>query len=229
MDFGIYVFRAVKITDNITIYITETIVVMWVLMALMSAFAIIVKVKSKKWEVMCKPSGLQNVVEFAVSSFENFFRNSAGEKVLHLAPWGFTLFVFLILANTVGVTGMRPPTADWSMTFPLAFVSLIMFQYAGIKHRPKNYVKKFFEPVFVFFPINILGELSKPVALSFRLFGNVLGGVILLSILYGMAPFVLRLGLPVPLHAYFDIAAGILQAFIFTVLSITFVGLAAED
>jgi len=229
MDFGVHVFFGIEITDNITLYITETIVIMWLLMAAMIAFAFVVKVKSKKWEVMCKPSGLQNVVEFAVGTFDNFFKNSAGEKVMHLAPWGFTLFVFLILANTIGVTGMRPPTADWSMTFPLAFFSLLMFQYAGIKHRPKNYLKGFFRPIFLFFPINVLGEFSKPVALSFRLFGNVLGGVILISILYGMAPFVLRLGLPVPLHAYFDLAAGLLQAFIFTMLSITFVGMAAED
>jgi len=229
MDFGIRVITSFEITNDITLYLTETHIVMWIVMLAMITFAVVVKFKSKKWEAASKPTGLQNVVEYAVSSFDNFFKRSAGDRVMHMAPWGFTVFVFLVLANTIGITGMRPPTADWAMTFPLALTSLIMIQYAGIKHRPKNYIKGLFAPIFIFFPINLLGELSKPVALSFRLFGNVLGGVILISILYGMAPFVLRLGLPVPLHAYFDIAAGILQAFIFTVLSITFVGMAAED
>lgn len=228
MDFGIYILRRIDITDNFYIYITETLAVMWIIIAALSIFAIVVHVKSKKWNALAKPSGLQNVVEFAVDAFETFFKNSAGEKVQYLAPWFFTLFVFLIAANTIGVTGMRPPTADWSVTFPLALSSLFLFQYAGIRHRPKNYIKGFFQPIFIFFPINLIGELAKPIALSFRLFGNILGGVILLSLLYGMAPFALRFGLPVALHAYFDIAAGILQAFIFTVLSVTFVGLAAE-
>jgi len=229
LDFGIQIFGTVDITDNISIYITETLVVAWILAAILIVFAIVVRIKSKKWEAMSKPLGLQNVVEFAVESFENFLKNSAGEKVLHLAPWFFTVFVFLVVANTIGITGVRPPTADWGMTFPLALSSLMMFQYAGIRHRPKNYLKGFFQPIFIFFPMNVISEIAKPVALSFRLFGNILGGVILISLLYGMAPLVLRLGFPVLLHAYFDIAAGILQAFIFTVLSITFVGLAAED
>jgi F-type H+-transporting ATPase subunit a len=116
------------------------------------------------------------------------------------------------------------------MTFPLAFSSFILFQYAGIRHRPKAYLRGIFlEPVFVFAPLNVIGELARPISLSFRLFGNVLGGMILLSLLYGIAPIVTRFILPVPLHMYFDLAAGALQAVIFTVLSLVFVGMAAED
>jgi len=229
MDFGIQIYGSIRFTENFAIYITETLLVTWIIIAVLSAFAIFVRIKSKKWEAMAKPTGLQNVVELMVDTFENFFRNSASDKVAYLAPWFFTLFAFLVVSNTIGVTGMRPPTADWGMTFPLALSSLLLFQFAGLRHRPKNYIKGFFQPIFIFFPMNLIGELAKPVALSFRLFGNILGGVILISLLYGMAPLVLRLGFPVVLHAYFDIAAGILQAFIFTVLSVTFVGLAAED
>ena len=169
MDFGIQIWGRFQITDNISIYITETLLVTWIIIAALIALAIVVKIKSKKWEAMTKPSGLQNVVEFAVGSFETFFKTSAGEKVSYLAPWFFTLFVFLIVSNTIGVTGLRPPTADWGMTFPLALSSLLMFQYAGLRHRPKNYIKGFFQPVFIFFPINLIGELAKPVALSFRI------------------------------------------------------------
>lgn len=229
MEFGIHIIRRLQITDNLHLYLTETLLVTWLIIAVLIAFAIVVRIKSKKWEAITKPKGLQNAVEYAVEAFENFYKSSAGEKVLPLAPWFFTLFVFLIIANTIGVLGVRPPTADWGMTFPLAISSLILFQYAGLRHRPKSYIKGFFQPIFIFFPLNLIGELAKPIALSFRLFGNILGGVILISLLYGMAPLVVQLGFPVVLHAYFDIAAGILQAFIFLVLSVTFVGLAAED
>jgi len=235
MDFSINVFGALRITENITIYITETLLVMWIIIALLSAFAIIVRIKSKNWDAMKRPSVLQNIVEFAVDAFENLFKSSSSTKVLNLAPWFFTLFVFLVFANTIGVTGLRPPTADWSLTFPLAMVSFVLIQYAGIKHRPKGYFKNLMGPIVlfkvipVFLPLNLMGEVSKPIALSFRLFGNVLGGLILMSLLYALAPIFFRIGLPAFLHAYFDIAVGILQAFIFTVISITFIGLSAED
>jgi len=229
MDFGIQIFGRLRITDNIAIYLTETLVVVWVLIAVLIAFAVVVKIKSKKWEAMGKPTGLQNIAEFAVGTFDAFFKNNASEKLSNLAPWFFTLFVFLSFANIVGVIGVRPPTADWGLTFPLAFASFLMFQYAGLRYRPKNYIKGFFKPMFLFFLPNFLGELAKPVSLSFRLFGNVLGGVVLISLLYGLAPFVFRIGLPAFLHAYFDLAIGLLQAFIFTMLSLAFLGLAVED
>jgi len=229
MDFPIRIFRYIQVTDNVVFYITETLVVTWVIIAILVIFALIVRIKQRKWGIMDRPSGLQNIVEFAVESFETFFKNNSSLKVSYLAPWFFTLFVFLLVANMIGVFGLRPPTADWGMTFPLAVTSFLLMQFAGLRYRPKNYFKSFFKPVFVFFPLNIMGELAKPVALSFRLFGNVLAGVIIISLLYGMAPLLFRFGFPVFLHAYFDIISGLLQAFIFTVLSTAFVGLAAED
>jgi len=229
MSFDIQVFGFLELTDNITFYLTETLLVAWLVMAFLLAFAIIVRIKSKKWTPESKPKGLQNFAELLVETFEKFFKSSSSEKVTYLAPWFFSLFAFLLIANIVGLIGLRPPTADWGMTFPLAMTSFLLFQYAGFRYRPKNYMKSFLKPFFLFLPLNIMGELARPIALSFRLFGNILGGVILMSLLYGLAPVALTFVLPVPLHAYFDLAAGALQAFIFTVLSLTFVGLAAED
>jgi len=229
MDFNIRVFHEIQVSDTITFLITETTVSTWIIMGLMLLFGIVVRVKSAKWyaDPMAKPSGLQNFVELCVDTFDGFFKSNAGDKVHKLAPWFFTLFAFLLVANLIGATGLRPPTADWGMTFPLALSSFFLIQYAGIRHRPKAYLKSLCEPIFIFLPLNIMGELSRPISLSFRLFGNVLGGLILLSLLYGLAPFVLRIALPIPLHMYFDLAAGALQAFIFTVLSLTFIGIAA--
>ena len=234
MDFSIQVWGEINITDSLTIYVTDTLIIMWIIIAAFIALAVTVRVKSRKWDAMKKPVGLQNVMEFLVSGFEGIFQNSAGKKVLYLAPYFFTLFAFLLVSNTIGVFGVRPPTADWSMTFPLALTSFVLIQYSGFRHRPKGYAKGLLGPLVfgfipVFLPINIMGEIAKPIALSFRLFGNILGGLILMSLLYELAPLVLTLGIPAVLHAYFDIAVGILQAFIFTIISITFVGLSAED
>ncbi|MCL2198124.1 MAG: F0F1 ATP synthase subunit A [Defluviitaleaceae bacterium] len=228
--FDINVFASFRINDTIEFLITETTRNTWIVMGLLLILAIIVRVKSNKWDPMKKPTGLQNVIEMCVDAWEKFFRGNSNDTVLYLAPWFFSLFVFLIISNIMGITGLRPPTADWGMTFPLAVSTFFLIQYAGVRHRPKGYLKGIFlEPVFVFAPLNVIGELARPISLSFRLFGNVLGGMILLSLLYGIAPIFTQIVLPVPLHMYFDLAAGALQAVIFTVLSLTFVGIAAES
>ena len=231
MEFSIGVFARFG-TGDLTFRITETTVGIWIVMAVLICFAAVVRVKSKSWDANKKPEGLQNFMELCVGGFIGFFNNTAHVKMSFLTPWFFTLFTFLLFSNMVGVFGIRPPTADWGLTFPLAFVSFCLIQFSGLYSRPKAYLKGIFlEPspwtAFFFAPLNIIGELVKPVALSFRLFGNVLGGMILLSLLYGMAPLIIRLLIPVPLHMYFDLAAGLLQAFIFTVLSLAFIGGAA--
>jgi len=229
IDFSIDVYGYIPLPGDAFMLITETTLSTWIIMGALVLFAVVVRVKSRKWDFSKKPTGLQNVLELLVEIFEKFFRGGASEKLDYLAPWFFTLFTFLLISNIIGITTLRNPTADWGVTFPLAVTTFVLIQFVGLRHRPKAHLKSFFEPVFLFFPLNLIGELAKPVALSFRLYGNILAGLILMSILYAIAPLVLRLLLPAPLHLYFDIAVGALQAFIFTVLSLTFVGLSAED
>jgi len=229
MDFDIRIYHTIRITDEIGINITETTVVTWIIMTILIGVSIIVRLRISKWEKNDKPTGFQNIIEMAVESFDKFYTNTAGTKTVAFAPWAFSLFVFLIFANIIGITSLRPPTADWGMTFALATTSLIMFNFAGFKYRPVKYLKSFVEPVFVFLPLNIISEFARPISLSFRLFGNIMGGMILLSLLYGLAPIFARFILPVALHLYFDLVSGLLQAVIFTVLSIVFFSLAAGD
>ena len=210
----------------IEIWITESIVVAWGIMALLIIFAIIVRIKLTKFKDV--PTGFQNVVEVMVESFEGLVIRSAGPKLAWLGGWFFTVFAFLMVSNMSGLLlFIRPPTADWPIPLGLAIITFLLINFAGLRYRGWDYVKSFFSPIFIFFPINILGEISKPIALSFRLFGNVLGGMILVSLVYGLAPMAVQLFLPAVLHLYFDVFAGALQAFIFTVLSLTFVGVAA--
>ena len=230
LNFNIEVFASFRITDTIEFLITETTRNTWIIMGLLLIFAIVVRVKSRKWDFTGKPAGLQNFMELCVEAWEKFFKSNSTETIKYLTPWFFSLFVFLLISNIMGVTGLRPPSADWGMTFPLALSTFALIQFAGLRHRPKGYLKSIFlEPLFIFAPINVMGELARPISLSFRLFGNILGGMILLSLLYGITPLVAQILLPIPLHIYFDLAAGALQAVIFAVLSIIFVGMVADD
>jgi len=226
VSFDISVFYSLKISEAVELLITETTRNTWIVMALLLILALYVRIKSRSWDPMKKPTGFQNFIEMCVDGWEKFYRDSANDTVAYLAPWFFTLVVFIAMSNLIGITGLRPPTADWGMTFPLALSSFFVMVFVGLRHRPKDYLKGIFlEPVFVFAPLNLIGELAKPIALSFRLFGNLVGGMILVSLLYAI-PYMFVI--PVPIHLYFDIASGILQAVIFTVLSVIFAGTAAE-
>ena len=225
MNFDVRNFGVVHI-GSFEIWITETLLVSWGIMLLLVIFAVIVRIKLRKFKEV--PSGFQNVIELIVESFDSFVSKSAGPKLSWIGAWFFTVFCFLMLSNMSGlVLFIRPPTADWPTPLGLALITFVLLQFVGIRYRGWDYIKSFFEPVFVFFPVNVLGELSRPIALSFRLFGNVLGGMILVSLVYALAPMALRLILPAVLHLYFDVFAGILQAFIFTVLSLTYLGVAS--
>ena len=95
--------------------------------------------------------------------------------------------------------------------------------------RSGGYLKKtLMEPIPLLLPLNLIGELATPVSLGFRLFGNILGGTIIMGLYYAMMPLLLKLGLPAIFHLYFDIFAGALQTFIFVMLSMTFVSNAMD-
>jgi F-type H+-transporting ATPase subunit a len=213
--------------NGVDLWITDTIVVTWIIMAALVLFAVIARIQLKKFKE--KPTGFQNIVEMIIEAFDNFMKNNAGPNISWLGGWFFTLFTFLLFANIIGIfPNMRPPTADWPLPFTLALTTFFLIQFAGVRYKGWKYIKgTYFSPHWLFFPINLLGECARPVSLSFRIFGNVLGGLILVSLLYLLAPAFVRFAVPVPLHLFFDLAFGGLQAFIFTILSLTYVGLAA--
>ncbi|MCL2189434.1 MAG: F0F1 ATP synthase subunit A [Defluviitaleaceae bacterium] len=211
------------------LWITNTIVVSWVVSAILLTFAIVARIKLKSFTD--KPKGFQNVVEMMVGAFDGFMKSNGTPKIQWMGGWFFTLFAFLLISNIFGLLpGQRPPTADWPLPFALALTSFFFIQFSGIRHNGWGYIKRtYLSPHPVFLPVNILGEFSRPISLSFRLFGNILGGLILVSLIYGIAPVIARFAIPVALHLIFDLAFGALQAFIFTILSLTFVGLAAAE
>jgi len=211
---------------GLDVWLTQTIVNTWIIMAALIAFAIAVRIALRRFKQI--PSGFQNVVEIMVESFDNIVKKSAGEKFMFLGNWFFMVFAFILVSNISGVVGLRPPTADFATTFALALATFILIQVMGIWERRGKYLKSFFEPVFIFFPLNVIGELAKPISLSFRLFGNMLAGMILLSMIYSL-PIYLRFIIPVPLHAIFDLFFGALQTYVFCVLSLTFIGIATKQ
>jgi F-type H+-transporting ATPase subunit a len=214
---------------GIEVWITDTVIATWIIMGILIAFAVFVRILIAANRFKEVPVGVQNVVEALVEIFDNYVRTTAGDKLMFLGNWFFTVFVFVLISNLSGmIPGIRPPTADWSMTLALALVTFVLTHAIGVKFRKGEYLKSFFKPMFLFFPINLIGELARPISISFRLFGNMLAGLIMMSLLYAMAPLFARFVLPSALHAYFDVFAGVLQTYIFVTLSLSFIAGSAE-
>ena len=203
------------------IWITETIVNTWIIMLVLIVLAMIARIKLRSFKDI--PTGFQNVIEAIVETFDAFALDSLGEKLTYISPWFFMVFIFILSCSLFSVFGLRAPTADWATTFAFALATFILMLFMGIRHRKGSYLKSFIEPHPIFFPLNLLGELSKPVSLSFRLFGNMLSGTIILTLYYALTPLFVQIGVPALLHAFFDVLFGALQTYIFVVISLMYV------
>jgi len=210
-------------------YITETVIFAWIVSAVMIAFAFIATRKLEK-----VPKGIQLYVEYIVESIYNLVAQTMGKQNINFAPYIGTLFIFLLIGNLLGLLDLRPISANINTTFALAAITFFLIQYSSIKSRGfKGYIKNMSYPYAFMLPINIIGELSFPVSLAFRLFGNILGGTIIMMLAYSglehlsaiiseKVPIFL-IAIPLPLNLFFDIFEAILQSFIFTMLSMVFI------
>lgn len=196
----------------------------WVVVIALILFALSVKKKIEKAKLDEAPSGFLNVVETYVEMVQSLVTSTMGAEKIKYAPFILTIFTFLVVANLFGLLGFTPPTSDYSVTLALALVTFILVQTLSIRSNGFfGYLKGFFEPYVLLSPLNIIGELANPISLSFRLFGNIMSGGLIMTLIYGALGMLAPIIAP-PLHIYFDIFSGVLQAFIFTMLTMVFVG-----
>lgn len=216
------------------ILVTETVTTTWVIMAGLILFAFLA---TRRFERV--PTGVQAVVEVLVDGIRTLTEQSMGKDKVAFAPYVGTLIMYILCANLAGLFGFRPPTADVNTTLALALMTFFMIHFFGMKRKGVGeYLKGFLEPFPVMLPLNLIGELATPISLSFRLFGNIVGGLIIMDLLYGaLAALSVKIGIgipvlqtaiPVALHMYFDLFAGVLQSFIFAMLTMVFVSIAMD-
>lgn len=207
-------------------YIQDTLFYSLVIMVLISLFAFYVNYKVKQVKVEDTPSGIVNLMEMAIEAINNIVKNSMGEKNLSYAPYITMLALYLAPANLIGLIGLTPPTSNFNVTLALSMITFVLIHAKGIKSNGLGKkLKGYFEPSPILFPINVIGDVATPISLSFRLFGNVLSGVIIMTLVYGALGVFSPLVTPV-LHAYFDIFAGLLQTFIFIMLTMVNIAMA---
>lgn len=201
----------------------ETLCMTWLAMAIVLLIAYLATHKLKM-----VPSGWQCFVETVVEYLDGQIEGTMGKRGLFLGPFIVTLFLFLLVSNWLGlIPTLSSPTNDLNTTLGLALLVIVMVHSLGLYTKGWHYITHFFEPTPIFFIINMVEEIAKPITLSFRLFGNILSGEILIIILLQLVP----IWMPIPSVVWlaFSIFIGGVQAFIFTMLSMVYIANAVKQ
>ena len=204
-----------------TVYITTSDISSWILTILILIVGIAVGLKIKN--NLDAPKGIQNFAEMAIEFLNNMGDGILGENRSRFINYIATIFVFILVCNLSGFFGMRAPTADYGVTFCLGVFTFLIVQFQNIKNHGFGVITSLFQPVPVLFPINVIGEFANPISISLRLFANLLSGVIMLGLWYGMTPIICQIGIPAFLHAYCDLFSGCIQTYVFCMLTIVYV------
>lgn len=170
-----------------------------------------------------EPNLIQNLAEMLVESLDGIVNSNMGKHAGPYINYVEVLMIFILFSNISGLFGLRPPTADFATTFGLAFITFILIETAWVKSNGIRFMKDLFEPLPIFFPVNVISEFSTPVSMSLRLFGNVMAGTIMMALWYALLPWFAKIGLPSFLHGYFDLFSGVIQTYVFGMLTMVFI------
>lgn len=178
------------------------------------------------------PSGLQLTFETVTKQIEDQVEDQIGIKTApFVVPLAITLFFFILIANLLSILPhafeeyVRPPTSDVNLTYAMAFFVIILVHITGIRVRgAKSYFGHFAKPYPALLPLEFITEVVRPFTLALRLFGNILSGGVMVAVIALMPGWIEWL--PTSLWKLFDLFVGVLQAFIFALLTIIYFGFA---
>ncbi|MCQ2363736.1 MAG: F0F1 ATP synthase subunit A [Acidaminococcaceae bacterium] len=213
-------YAATQVADGIVINM-QTMYMTWLSMAIVFVlFMLAAK------NVQMVPSGIQNVMEFFIDFLSNLMKDQLGEDgAKKMAPFVITLFMFIFIANELGLSPQvfmpihfewTSPTNDINTCFALSVTVALGVYVVGVARKGIGHFKHFISPSPAFLPLHLLDEVTKPLTMALRLFGNILAGEILLGVLYQLSPWIIP-----EFWVMFSLFIGFLQAFIFTMLTLT--------
>lgn len=202
---------------NITINL-EVVAMTWIVILLLLIFGYF---SARKRDLLPKP--LQVLGELFVNQLYSLTEDALDKEMAKkYAPLICALFMFLVLSNWLGILPhLEEPTKDLNTPLSLGLMGFVIAHYAGIKSKGfKAYAKEYCEPMFFMMPLNVIGELAKIISISFRLFGNIMGGSIIILVVSYLTYSVI---LPPFLNAFFGLFVGTIQAFVFTMLTVVYI------
>jgi F-type H+-transporting ATPase subunit a len=196
--------------------ITEPVVVTWGLIAALTMASLMGTRKLR-----LDPGPGQATLELLISAVQGQIRETLRTDPEPYLPFLATLFVFIASANLLAlVPGVEPPTAHLETDAALAIIVFFAVHYFGVRSRGLGgYLADFAKPTWIMLPLNLLSEVTRAFSLMVRLFGNIMSGVFVIGIVLSLV----GLFVPIPFMAL-ELLTGLIQAYIFTVLAMVFIG-----
>ena len=182
----------------------------------------------------------QHVAEWIVEKTDSLVQDNMGEFFHEFAPFIAAIMALSAFSSLLSLLGLYPPTSDLNVVAGWSILVFILITHYKFKCGPLQYLKSFAEPVPFLAPLNIISEIATPISMAFRHYGNILSGSVisvliaaalagLSNLLLGWLPGILgdvpflQIGLPAVLSIYFDVFSGLLQAFIFAMLTMLYI------
>ena len=220
---------------NIHIVIQPELVFSLIIMTILSIFFVLVGRKVKVADPTKRPKGVVLVCETGVKMIQDYMETLMPSKFSkNYYPYFAMMFIYIFISNISGLFGFEAPTSNYSITLAITIITFTLIQYNALKTKGVfTYIKDIIWP-----PTNILGTLAPLISLSMRLFGNIVAGSILLSLIYSftvyLSQYVINFNFLGPViapifHAYFDVFAGFIQTLVFVTLSSILISLEASE
>lgn len=202
---------------------------------ILSIIFIIIGKKVEKLSPTETPKGFVFLMVQIVDLFNNFIKqNLSGKRFEVFGAYLFSIIIFLAVGNTISLIGLAPPFSNLGMAMTLSIITFFVLQFAefkfqGVKGKVNNLLGAW-KPLFILLlPMNIISEFSKPLTMGLRLFVNLFSGMIISIMIYTATNFIFGALFGVGLHAIFDIFFGLIQAFVFFMLSLVNISMAADS
>lgn len=202
--------------------LNATILFTWAIMAILVFASWLV---TRNLSTGVKISRWQNLLETTVSTMRKQIREISQRETDRYLPFIGTLFLFIAVSNLFTIIpGYVPPTGSLSTTAALAISVFVAVPFFGIADQGLGgFLKRYVQPTYLMLPFNVVGELSRTLALAVRLFGNIMSGTKIIAILLAIAPLIF----PIFMHAL-GLLTGLIQAYIFAVLAMVYIGSATR-
>ena len=204
------------------LHLNATIVFTWLVMALLTLFSWLV---TRRLSTGTEISRWQNLLEVLVTGIRDQIRQVSHQDPGKYLPFVGTLFLYIAMANLLNIVpGYMAPTGSLSTTTALAICVFVAVPLYGIASEgPVDYLRHYVKPTWLMLPFNIIGELSRTIALAVRLYGNIMSGTVIVAILLSLTPYFF----PIVMQLL-GLLTGMIQAYIFAVLAMVYIASATS-
>ena len=212
---------------------SHTIVATWIMIGAIAALIILIRL------LLAAKNSYVRYLSFAyVQSFIDLTQQAIGSFVYRYTVMIATIFTFVLSSSLISlIPGVEEPAKDLNTTLAIGLISFLYNQTQAIKaHGVIEYIKEYFAPFFLMFPLHIIGAAASIVSISFRLFGNIFGGAVISALYKGALGGILKWeifgiisGLNILISVFFVLFEGFIQAFIFSMLSLTYLAIGIQS